>query len=92
MTHNPYIHHRRSIRFKEYDYSQAGLYFITICCQDRKHLLGHIENGEMILNNAGIMVEKWYFELENKNITLIRVNLRSSAFRQGLADNLVIVL
>lgn len=46
----------------------------------------------MILNNAGIMVEKWYFELENKNITLIRVNLRSSAFRQGLADNLVIVL
>lgn len=27
---------------------------------------GHIENGKMILNDAGRMVEKWYNELENK--------------------------
>lgn len=26
----PDIHHRRSIRLKGYDYSKAGLYFITI--------------------------------------------------------------
>jgi len=57
---------RKSIRLKGYDYSQAGLYFITICCQNRAHLFGHIENGEMILNDAGKMVGKWYFELENK--------------------------
>jgi REP element-mobilizing transposase RayT len=30
------------------------------------HLFGLIENGEMILNKAGEMVKKWYFELENK--------------------------
>ena len=29
MSYNPLIHHRRSIRLKGYDYSQAGLYFIT---------------------------------------------------------------
>ena len=32
---NPKIHHRRSIRLKGYNYSKAGLYFITICCQNR---------------------------------------------------------
>jgi putative transposase len=64
--YNPNIHHRRSIRLKGYDYSQAGLYFITICVKDRACLFGNIINGEMILNDAGKMVEKWYFELENK--------------------------
>jgi hypothetical protein len=35
MKYNSNIHHRRSIRLKGYDYSQAGLYYVTICCQDR---------------------------------------------------------
>ena len=30
MPHNPSLNNRRSIRLKGYDYSQAGLYFITI--------------------------------------------------------------
>lgn len=64
--YNPHIHHRRSIRLKGYDYSQAGLYFITICCQDRACLFGKIKNGILQLNDAGTMVEKWYRELENK--------------------------
>jgi len=50
---NPKIHHRRSIRLKGYDYSQPGLYFITICCQDRAHRFGQIKNNEMILNEYG---------------------------------------
>ena len=93
MPYNHEIHHRRSIRLKGYDYSQEGLYFITICIEDRKYLLGKIvvigaslrgcpeshdnetngcpESGtnrckQMILNDAGKMVERWYRELENK--------------------------
>ncbi len=66
MPYNPKIHHRKSIRLKGYDYSQAGLYFITICVQDRACLFGDVVNGIMMLNDAGKMVEKWYFELENK--------------------------
>jgi hypothetical protein len=31
MPYNPKIHNRRSMRLKGYDYSQEGLYFITIC-------------------------------------------------------------
>ena len=64
--YNPKKHHRRSIRLKGYDYSQAGLYFVTICCQNREHMYGRIENGKMILNEPGLMIEKWYYELENK--------------------------
>ena len=64
--YNPHIHHRRSIRLKGYDYSQAGLYFITICTQNRQYMFGNITNGIMKLNNAGVMVQKWYHELENK--------------------------
>ena len=63
---NPDIHHRRSIRLKEYDYSQAGLYFITICVKDKLLLFGNVSNGKMILNDAGQMIEKWYYEIENK--------------------------
>ncbi|MCU0339016.1 MAG: hypothetical protein MUE30_03970, partial [Spirosomaceae bacterium] len=66
MPYNPNIHHRKSIRLKGYDYSQAGLYFVTICCQNRACLFGEIKNGEILLNDAGRMIEKWYYEFENK--------------------------
>jgi putative transposase len=60
MKYNPQIHHRRSIRLKGYDYSQAGAYFITICCQDRECRFGKIENDEMILNEYGtIAYNEW---------------------------------
>jgi putative transposase len=65
-NYNPAIHQRQSIRLPGYDYSQAGAYFITICTHNRKCLFGAIENTEMILNDAGRMVEKWYRELANK--------------------------
>jgi REP element-mobilizing transposase RayT len=60
MPYNPKIHHRHSIRLKGYDYSQDGLYFVTICCQDRICRFGKIENGEMILNDLGkIAYDEW---------------------------------
>ncbi len=58
MKYNPEIHHRKSIRLKGYDYSKEGLYFITICTQNRENLFGEIINGVMILNNAGLIVKK----------------------------------
>ena len=45
MNYNPLVHHRRSIRLKGYDYSQAGAYFITICCHDRECRFGKISIG-----------------------------------------------
>ena len=60
MHYNPTIHHRRSIRLKGYDYSQSGLYYVTICCQGRICRFGKIENGAMILNEFGqIAFDEW---------------------------------
>ena len=64
--YNPNIHQRRSIRLKGYDYSQAGLYFITICVKNRACLLGNIANGTMILNDAGKMVETEWLNLKTR--------------------------
>ncbi|GHV15623.1 hypothetical protein AGMMS49938_14300 [Fibrobacterales bacterium] len=57
------IYNRCSIRLSNYDYSQNGLYYITICVQNREYLFGEITNGEMILNDAGQIVETVLNEL-----------------------------
>jgi len=64
--YNPNIHHRRSIRLKGYDYAQAGLYFVTICTQNRACLFGEIQNGDMILNEAGKMVDNEWLKLSQR--------------------------
>lgn len=57
---------RKNIRLLGYDYSGTGLYFLTIVVQNRLHLFGRIRNREMVLNDAGRMIAKWYREIENK--------------------------
>ncbi|MBU3950222.1 MAG: transposase [Proteobacteria bacterium] len=43
MRYDPDTHHRRrSVRLTGYDYSKAGLYFITICTNNRLCVLGQI--------------------------------------------------
>ena len=63
MPYNPTIHHRRTISLKDYDYSQAGLYFVTICVQNHSCLFGEIPDNEMILNDMGKTVEKCWLEI-----------------------------
>ncbi|MCA1760709.1 MAG: hypothetical protein LC658_13150 [Bacteroidales bacterium] len=66
---NSLSHHlpsRRSIRLKGYDYSRSGLYFLTLCVQNRLNLFGRLADTGLEINDAGKMVERWYFELENK--------------------------
>jgi putative transposase len=60
------MRHRKSPRLSGYDYSQAGAYFVTVCVQARQALLGEIIHGEMRLNQAGCMVERWWHKLESK--------------------------
>jgi putative transposase len=58
MEFNKDIHHRKSIRLREYDYSKPGAYFVTICTHQRQPLFGNILDGGMTLNAAGVMAEK----------------------------------
>lgn len=50
---------RKNIRLQKYDYSQEGYYFVTICTNNREHLFGELDNGEMELNDEG--KRKYYF-------------------------------
>jgi len=69
---NPDIHHRRSIRLKGYDYSQAGLYFITVCVQDRNCIFGNVVDGKMMLNDAGQIAHNEWLKTSKlrKNVQL----------------------
>jgi putative transposase len=62
-NYNPNIHHRKSIRLKGYDYAKPGLYFITICVNDKQYLFGIIENGKVALNDAGKIAEKCWMDI-----------------------------
>lgn len=72
MKYNPEKHHRRSVRLQNYDYSQEGLYFITVCMKNHICLFGEINNGEMILNELGKIAEtEWLKTAElRKNVIL----------------------
>ena len=59
-------YHRRTIRLKQYDYSEDGFYFVTICTQNRENLFGEITGGIMKINYAGEIIKKWYTKSESK--------------------------
>ena len=60
MKDDQHIHHRRSVRLKGYDYTQPGVYFVTICAFRREEIFGQVINGVMRLNPSGEIVrEEW---------------------------------
>jgi REP element-mobilizing transposase RayT len=60
MRDHPERHQRRSIRLKGYDYSQSGIYFITICTHSKEWLFGHVVKGKMRLSSYGrIVKDEW---------------------------------
>jgi REP element-mobilizing transposase RayT len=66
MTFDPNIHHRKTIRLPEYDYSNQGYYFITICTQNHKNYFGKIENDIMQLNQLGEIIQNQWLNLNNR--------------------------
>jgi len=58
MKLDPQKYHRRSIRLKEYDYTQPGGYFITVVTYQRDCIFGNIANGEMQLNSLGMIADE----------------------------------
>jgi len=63
--YDPNRHHRRSIRLKGYDYTQAGAYFVTICVYQWECLLGDVRDGEMVLSEYGRIVQETWDDLPN---------------------------
>ena len=63
---------RKYIRLKDYDYSNIGYYYITICINNRQNILGEINNSIVELNILGKIIEEEWLKLEGtyKNIKL----------------------
>jgi len=70
MTYDANIHKRRSIRLKEYDYSQEGLYFITICVNEHLCLFGQIKEDKMRLSVIGVIADVLWYEIRNHAINV----------------------
>jgi putative transposase len=73
--YNPEKHHRRSIRLRDYDYSQTGAYFVTICSWNRECIFGDILDGDIRLNEFGQIVKKEWLQTGD-----IRHNLELDEF------------
>ena len=71
MTYDPRLHHRRTIRLRGYDYAGGGAYFVTICTQAKKCLFGEIVEGNMIVNEAGSIVQRIWDTLPQRFGSLV---------------------
>ena len=70
---------RKPARLPEYDYSTPGAYFVTICTQDRRHLLsdvrtvgdGVLDVPQIHLSEYGKTVEETLLEIERHYTDLV---------------------
>lgn len=64
---------RKNIRLTQYDYSQNGAYFITICTKDRRHLLskihtvgaGVLDRPQVELLAHGVVADKYIRQIHD---------------------------
>lgn len=72
-------YHRKSIRLNDFDYSNDGYYFVTICVQNKSKLFWEINNNHRAdtpvrpyINCIGLMINYWFGEISNhfENIIL----------------------
>ena len=72
MKYDPETHHRRSIRMPEYDYSDPGAYFITVCASRRVCSFGEIVNCQVNPSAVGRIVHRCWVEIpsHSENVEL----------------------
>jgi putative transposase len=56
VVYGPEQHHRRSVRLRGYDYTQACAYFLTICSRDRACIFYTVGDGAIHLTPVGEVI------------------------------------
>ena len=64
--YNPEVHHRRAIRLQRYDYSNKGVYFVTICTEKRVQMFGEVSDGVMHVNERGEIAQRMWDTLPER--------------------------
>ena len=54
---------RKNLRLKDFDYANAGAYFVTICTHHRQVIFGQIKSGVVELNPYGQHAERAWREI-----------------------------
>ena len=57
---------RKQLRLSQYDYSQNGCYYITICSYQRECIFGEVINSKMVLNDLGKLIETYWRNLPKR--------------------------
>lgn len=74
MKYNTDIHHRKSIRLKGFDYSNVGMYFLTICTHNRESIFRDIVGAGSPcpplftlprLNRYGEIIQQYWDNISN---------------------------
>lgn len=61
---------RHSIRLRDFDYSSNNLYFVTICVQDRKSILGKVVGDRAFLSPYGRIADTHWSKLTDRFSTI----------------------
>jgi REP element-mobilizing transposase RayT len=61
---------RKEIRWRGYDYSSRGIYFVTICAAERRAIFGSISSGVLVPSLAGRIASEIWFDLPNHHVGL----------------------
>jgi REP element-mobilizing transposase RayT len=51
---------------QHYDYSRGGIYYVTICSQNRECLFGEINKGHLKLNLIGKLIDHFWQKIDEK--------------------------
>lgn len=57
------LKNRKLNRLKDYDYSEEGYYYVTICTKKRIDWFGTIKNDEMLLNDCGKNIVNYWEQI-----------------------------
>jgi REP element-mobilizing transposase RayT len=63
VKYDPEKHRRRSIRLREYDYTQARAYFVTVCSHKQRCIFGRVVDGEMLWTELGRVIAACWNEI-----------------------------
>lgn len=80
-------------RLRGHNYSEPGLYFLTVCILDRTHRLGAIHQDTLCYNAAGTMIERTWLQAPQRfpGVTLDKYCVMPNHFHGilglGVGDN-----
>ena len=73
-----------------WDYSRNGYYYITMVMDEWDPILGHIENGEMILSDFGeIAFDEWIKSFELHNLPIAKYNRKNRFWQLNYHDHII---